>query len=165
MGRNAKPIELHILDGKKHFSKAEIEERKASQIYIGDGSFKKPAELRGKTHACKKWKEVIHLYKSSGVSFVSSSDIGIITRYCLTYQEYLEAQNVLSALSSDLTTIYIEPDVYVKLQNVVNKKNDILTKLEDRLFLNPLSKIKTVPPKSAAKPEPTEREKRGFGDL
>lgn len=163
-GRNAKPIELHLYDGKKHFTKKEIADRKKAQVRIGDENFTKPEELKGRNHAERKWKEIINLYESAGISFVSSSDIGIISRYCLTYQEYLDAQNILSTLSSDVITIYLDPDMYIKFQNNINKKNDLLTKLEDRLFLNPLSKIKTVPPKEGKK-EPTELDEKGFGDL
>ena len=164
-GRNAKPIDLHIIDGKKHFTKKEIAERKASQIYIGNSSFKKPEELKGREHAERKWIEVVKIYKDAGINFVSSSDIGIISRYCLTYQEYLDAQKILSLLSGDPVSVFLDPDVYIKLQNNVNKKNDILTKLEDRLFLNPLAKIKTVPPKEVKNPVPTELERKGFGNL
>ena len=37
-GRHPKPIELHIIDGKKHFSKQEIEDRKAGEIHLGENA-------------------------------------------------------------------------------------------------------------------------------
>ena len=37
MGRNAKPIELHLVNGnKRHLMKAEIEHRKRAEVKFGD---------------------------------------------------------------------------------------------------------------------------------
>ena len=36
MGRSAKPIELLMVEGKKHLTKEEIEERRNSEIRFGD---------------------------------------------------------------------------------------------------------------------------------
>ncbi len=42
----------------------------------------------------------------------------------------------------------------LKLETAINKKMDMLLKLQDRLFLNPLAKVKNVPkPKKEEKPQ------------
>ncbi|WP_238886440.1 P27 family phage terminase small subunit [Clostridium sp. YIM B02551] len=160
MGRNAKPIEILVADGKKHLTKAEIEERKKNEIKVGEKKLICPSYVKNDVLAYKKWKEIIKIYKD--IDFVSSGDVGLLARYCMTHSEYLnlcDTRNKLNSVNCDWskyegqfpedfqealqTLLSINTDL--QLENAINKKMDMLIKMEDRLFLNPLAKIKNVP--------------------
>lgn len=67
----------------------------------------------------------------------------------------IKAQMYLSQLAS--------MDGILKIETAINKKMDMLIKMQDRLFLNPLSKVKSVPkPKKDDKP-PSKFGKFGAG--
>jgi len=40
----------------------------------------------------------------------------------------------------------------LRIETAINKKMDMLIKMQDRLFLNPLAKVKNVPKKEKVKP-------------
>jgi phage terminase small subunit len=129
--------------------------------------------------------------KGEGIELVKSSDAGILARYCKTFSEYLsllecrdkisrididyeEASTINEALEMRFGTqgaaklfakieyIYSVAGL-LNIEIAINKKGDILTKLEDRLFLNPLAKIKNIPKKEAPKADPLKE--RGFGNV
>ena len=164
-GRRGKPLQLHLIDGKSRLTKAEIEFRRENEIHIGTHDFKMPSLVAGIPVAKKKWEEVIGLYLDVDADFVSTSDSGIIERYCLAYAEYVALQNardeiVKKGWSPVKTAHAIEE---MNLENSINKKNDMLIKLEDRLFLNPLAKVRNVPKKESTPKEDCEL-KQMFGD-
>ena len=170
-GRNGKPIGLHIAAGNpSHLTKAEIELRKNSEMQIGNSIIKCPEYIKENINAYVKWKEIIKLYK--GTKIISSSDTGFLARYCMAYSEYidlLERKKRISSITQNNDDIvdYIEnteefnyrlqkqlkdmvsTEAVLKLDAAVNKKMDLLIKMEDRSFLNPLAKVKNV-----LKPEP-----------
>lgn len=179
-GRNAKPIELHIAGGNpSHLTKAEIKHREKSEIKIGDSNLRCPSFVRKDPVAYKKWREVTKLYK--GVDFVSSGDVGLLGRYCQSFSEYenlLEIRRNLSDIELDeeladeafdeccserqkqqlfkKINYILSTDGLLTIEAAINKKMDMLIKMEDRLFLNPLAKIKNVP----MKPEETPKENK-----
>jgi len=149
-GRRAKPIQLQLLEGNPNrLTKKAIEERKEAEIRFGDNAFKMPPLVKKNLHARRKWNEIVDLYTEYNVDFVSTSDATAMERYCLTYAEYVNLQEVrdeITAKGWDKVKTYHAIDE-LNLENNINKKADLLTKMEDRLILNPLSKIKTVPVK------------------
>ncbi|QMV44459.1 P27 family phage terminase small subunit [Cohnella cholangitidis] len=135
---------------------------------------KKPAFVANDKSAAKIWNELIKEYKSAaeqGVELLTSSDVGMLAMYCKTFSEYerlidayqkireieiddiafreliksaefaseaeAEAMRYLSQLAS--------LEGILKIETAVNKKMDMLLKMQDRLFLNPLAKVKNVP--------------------
>lgn len=171
MGRNAQPIELLQANGRKHLTKAEIEERKNNEIKLGTKKMTCPDFVKNDVEAYKKWKETLKIYKD--FDFVSSGDVGLLARYCKTYSEYLELLKVYQRIK-DIHFDCLELDDYLdefdeegkarfgykvkkqirdiisvngmlSIETAVNKKMDMLIKMEDRLFLNPLAKVKNVP--------------------
>lgn len=179
-GRNAKPVGLHLAQGNpSHLTKAEIEARKNSEVKLGEKELDKlklPAFVRKDKIAAKLWRELIKEYKSAaeqGVELLTSSDVGALALYCKTFSEYerlLEAYQRIDKIAEDTDSLYqyiLEQDEYamkamsqiaqlasidgiLKIETAINKKIDMLLKLQDRLFLNPLAKVKNV----AKKPEP-----------
>lgn len=160
MGRNAQPIDILQANGKKHLTKAEIEQRKKNEIKFGTDNLKCPNFVKNNVVAYKKWKEILKIYKD--VDFVSSGDIGLLARYCMSFSEYedmLEARRKLNDVEIDWSKYEnIVPEDFaesinrllklgplLQIDTAINKKMDMLIKMEDRLFLNPLSKVKNVP--------------------
>lgn len=188
-GRHAQPIEILQANGRKHLTKEEIEQRKQSEIKFGDGKLRCPDFVKNDVEAFKKWKEVTKLYKD--VDFVSSGDVGLLARYCKTfseYQELLKAYQRVSDIHYDCSELeeLIEDtndegkylysfkvkkqlhDLFsisaiLTIETAINKKMDMLIKMEDRLFLNPLSKIKNVPQKPKEEETPSKYSKFGAG--
>jgi len=170
-GRNAKPIQLHMQNGnKRHLTKAEIEQRQTQELRLGDKKMKCPDFVKDDVQAYKKWKELIKLY--ADIDFVSSGDIGMLARYCVTFSQYLKLLERLKrikgiaeepddvdelVLSMDELTARIKrqlidmvsTDGVLRIEKAVNQKLDILMKMEDRLFLNPVAKVKNIPKKEA----------------
>lgn len=135
---------------------------------------KKPIFVSKDKAANKLWNELIKEYKSAakqGVDLLTSSDIGVLAMYCKTYSEYERLQvqyqridNI--AIDEDVLHEFIDKAVaadqvnykalqylsqlaslegILKVETAINKKMDMLLKLQDRLFLNPLAKVKNVP--------------------
>lgn len=171
MGRNGQPVDLLVAKGKKHLTKAEIESRKENEIKLGSKKLTCPEFVKNDVEAYKKWKEILKIYKD--VDFVSSGDIGLLSRYCKTfseYQELLKAYQRVKEIHYDSLELddYLDEfdeegksrfgykikkqlrDIFsisgiLSVETAINKKMDMLIKMEDRLFLNPLAKIKNVP--------------------
>ena len=164
-GRHAKPIQLHLVNGNQsRLTAADIAERKTAEIRFGNKEFVPSDIVKKNKCALKKWNEIIGLYTQYNVDFVSTSDASIIERYCLTYAEYITLQAVrgrIEAMRLNKIETYLEIS-RLNLESDINKKSELLTKLEDRLILNPLSKIKVVPVQKKAIHE--DKNKQLFGE-
>lgn len=178
-GRHAQPIELLQANGRKHLTKAEIEHRKSSEIKFGDKKLKCPDFVKNDAEAYKKWKEVTKLYKD--VDFVASGDAGLLARYCMTFSEYLglielkrqvnqavinwnEYEQFFPLDFRDGINRILKVDPILQLETAINKKMDMLIKMEDRLFLNPLAKVKNIPPMPKEEEVPSKFAKFGAGN-
>jgi phage terminase small subunit len=153
---NARPLELYESQGNPNrLTKAQIEHRRESEIRIGTSVLKIPAEVYGNPVARKKWKELSKLY--DGFSFVSSSDADLIGQYCLAWADYCDLREKRNTLDpADIENALV-------IQASINKINDQLIKMGDRLFLNPLAKIKNIPKREGKREDPLEA--AGFGDI
>ena len=166
-----------------HLTKAEIEARKAAEVKLGEkdlAKLKKPSFVSKDKNANKLWNELIKEYRSAaaqGVELLTSSDVGALALYCKTYSEY---ERLLERYQQ-IDQIQIDSDVFgelieraeveyearalrylsqlaslegaLKIETAINKKMDMLLKLQDRLFLNPLAKVKNVPKPKEEKSE------------
>lgn len=186
MGRNGKPIDLHLAAGNPNrLTKEQIRQRQESEIKLGKtelDKLKPPEYVKSDTIAYKQWKDCLKEYKAAsqqGVDLLTSSDVGLLAMYCKTYSEYEKLlkqyqriENI--AINEDILNDYFEKmegieefegraqlylsqlasiEGILKIETAINKKMDMLLKMQDRLFLNPLAKIKNVPkPKEKEKP-------------
>ena len=168
-GRNGQPIELILAKGKSHhLTKDVIEQRKAAEIKTGTKSLRCPDYVKNDVNAYKRWKEIIKIYKDA--DFVSSGDVGFLGRYCMAHAEYIELlkrKKRIDSISEDPDEVegyiwdsddfngrvkkqlsdMISTDAILRLDTAINKKADLLIKMEDRSFLNPLAKVKNIPKK------------------
>lgn len=149
MNRNAKPIELSIINNTHHKSSEFIEERiqRESIMRIGKALDTPPPRVLADKEALKKWREICQIFID--FHFVTDVDTGFIEKYCLAYSEYCQLQEtrkeILSKGLDNLQTFHAMDKVH--LHHQINKKLEILIKFEDRLFLNPASRIRNVPQK------------------
>lgn len=135
---------------------------------------KKPSFISKNKMANATWNQLIKEYKSAaeqGIELLTSSDVGLLAIYCRTFSEY---QHLLDARQK-IENIEIDEDVLdefigrgemeydtnlkalrylsqlssiegiLKIESAINKKMDMLIKMQDRLFLNPLAKVKNIP--------------------
>lgn len=183
MGRNAKPTSLHVAEGNPNrLTKEEIQARKDAEIKLGKsaiGKLRPPPFVRNDAVAFKYWKQHLKEYQSAseqGIELLTSSDIGMLALYCKTYAEYerlLKAYQSIDNIVFDSEKMgeYLEKsedfdykvkqqlrsmlsvDALLRIESAINKKMDMLIKMQDRLFLNPLAKVKNVSkPKKDDKP-------------
>ncbi|MEK3824441.1 terminase [Paenibacillus sp. FSL K6-1558] len=199
MGRNAKPVGLHLAEGNPNrLTKAQIQARQEGEVKLGKTELEKlkpPVFVKDDTIAFSHWKQCMKEYKAAavdGVNLLSSSDVGLLAMYCRTYSEYeklLKQYQKIERISiedyvfeeyfeelarkaeeteQDLNEYGLRAQKYLsqlasiegvlKIETAINKKMDMLIKMQDRLFLNPLSKVKNVP-----KPKAKEEKVSKFG--
>lgn len=191
MGRNAQPIDLLQANGRKHLTKAEIEGRKKSEINIGDSNLKCPDFVKKDIAAYKKWKEILKIYKdvdfvSSGDIGLLARYCKTFSEYLILQEAYQRTSDIRydsQELDEAIDGTYYETDkekalfsykvkkqlrdlfsigAVLQIETAINKKMDMLIKMEDRLFLNPLAKVKNVPKKLKEDDEPQSKWSR-FG--
>jgi phage terminase small subunit len=174
MGRNGQPIDILTANGRKHLTKAEIESRKNFDVKLGTKDLKKlkpPAFIKNDLVAFNYWKQMLKEYKEAanqGSELITSSDVGMLALYCKTYADYerlLKSYQTIDKIAYDNQELdqYIEDseefnyrvklqlrgmvavDGLLRIETAINKKMDMLIKMQDRLFLNPLAKVRNVP--------------------
>ena len=177
-GRHAQPVEMLLVNGKKHLTKDEIQQRRQSEVKFGSDRLVCPAYVRKDPVAHSKWREIVKEYKQAAemkINLVTSSDVGILAMYCKTYSEYqmlLSAQQRIQQIHYDSSELedYISGEdefpykvkkqlrdlfsisAILTVETAINKKMEMLLKMEDRLFLNPLAKLKNIPKPAPKKP-------------
>jgi len=182
MTRNGQPIDILSANGRKHLTKEEIEDRKKGEVKLGSKELKKlkpPEFVKMDLVAFSYWKQLIKEYKEAadqGNDLLSSSDIGMLALYCKTYADYerlLKSYQTVDKIAYNSVELdeYIEDseefnyrvkkqlramiavDGLLRIETAINKKMDMLLKMQDRLFLNPLAKLRNVPkPQKETKP-------------
>jgi phage terminase small subunit len=176
MGRNAQRVDIILANGKsKHLTKAEIERRNEAEVKLGKsdlGRIKAPDYIKNDIIAFKQWEKLIKDYKEAagnGHEILTTTDVDALAKYCVTYSEYLslidrrrrvdeidyvsfrDDSKKIKGTKRDSMNETLRLDAVLKLESAINKKHDLLIKLEDRLFLNPLAKIKNVPKREEKK--------------
>jgi phage terminase small subunit len=154
-GRNAVPVELN----RAHLSIAQKEERKAAEIRVGIPLFfSPPYYLRGNRWALRRFRKLRDEYTVSGVTFITSSDVEFIARYCERWARYRELKK-----ACDKTPIECLKDSLF-IEGKLLALNESLISMEKELFLTPQSKFRNVPRKQE-KPEQTPLEKAGLKNV
>lgn len=167
-GRPAKPIDLHIVEGRKHLTKREIAERKNQENSLKSNTTFRPNEkVKNNPVALKMFKKLKKLYAK--IDYVEGLDENIINRYCLLSAESNALESLLNKMSEDVENCkeYTERiQLYKSITGIernLNQNRNMLLKIEDRLFLNPTSRVKNVPKKPEEKPK-TEFDRK-FGNV
>lgn len=153
MGNNARPY--NMIDNKKdHKGKTELKYRKDNAITTGSGvRMTCPAYIKDNTIAYKKWRDTLKVFE--GTNLVSAGDITILEIYSSTYAQYRELYELRYNKVNSRA-------VNSSLETKIDSKINLLMKIQDRTFLNPLSKVKNIPKKATEKVDPLEDK---FGDI
>lgn len=169
-----KPIALQIYNGNKgKLSTADQNAYAAAEITMGDLKFVTPDDIKRDKLALKKWREVTKIYRDAGLTVVSNTDTGVIARYCMLYSEYWQLleqrrgindmefpeddEAELMAVTDDEYTrarsrrlwnimeYFTRLDGLLKLDDKLHRKLKSILDIEDRIFLNPAAKVRTLP--------------------
>ncbi|WP_244964901.1 hypothetical protein [Paenibacillus barcinonensis] len=99
MGRNAKPVSLHLAAGNPNrLTREQIKARQEGEIKLGKAELDKlkpPAFVKNDPIAFTHWKQCMKEYKAAAaqdIELISSSDVGLLAMYCKTYSEYERLQ-------------------------------------------------------------------------
>ncbi|USK78967.1 phage terminase small subunit P27 family [Peribacillus frigoritolerans] len=176
MAGTRKPIDLLVYSGKKHFSKAEIEERKKSEVKAPSDKVKPPSYLPKDLK--KEFKKISEELVAIGI--MTNLDVDSLARFVQVQKMYLDVTNNLLALSPIKTVEIEEYDIDgnvtgSKFVDVPNELYSELLTMQDKLFkqcraassdlgLTISSRCKLVIPKGQQEEEkPTSKEAKRFG--
>ena len=148
MGRNAKPTELLLLEGKTHLTKAQLEKRKAQEIKLKNQTIRADPMVMADKRALKEFKNLRKLYAE--IDFVGTLDSHIINQYCLSVAELDDLVMVLTGVremmrSEDPAAKAAAIKNYLSIDTELRLKRTEIMKLSDRLYLNPVSRTKNLP--------------------
>lgn len=143
-GRPSKPTQLIKLEGKSHRTKKELEHReKVEQALYTGIKFKESPAVKADPVAHKEFLRLKRLYKH--IEYVDGLDQQIINRYCSLVSQEQSIQEMINASDSN--------EEKIELFKQINKTRDAMLKLEDRLYLNPTARVKSIPKKPPEKKE------------
>ena len=126
-----------------------------------------PSSLKERKYAAKKWKELIKLFKDS--TLVTTADTRTLECYCLMCADLEDLRQLRKALViADQTDLFggitiEDKKEFFTLEKAIHSKNAAIVQLEDRLMLNPISRVKNIP---APPPKPEDPAKNaGFSNV
>lgn len=152
MAGQKQPIDLLLIKGKKHFTKKEIEERKATEVKAPSDKVKPPAYLP--MDLKKEFKKISNELMQIGI--MTNLDIDALARFLIAKNMYVKISNQLmklDPLSEKFETLIAHQDKFFKQSR--QSASD--------LGLTISSRCKLVIPKNTAIKEITPSQER-FGD-
>lgn len=166
-GKNKQPMALTIMQGgnvKKSNETINRYKEHTKKMQVGEKTLIASQNILNNPVALRKWNELTKIY--SEFEFVTEVDTSAIEKYCIMtadWQHLIDCRrDIMQKSTSNLGAYAVIKEM--GLDEKINKKVDTLMHLEDRLFLNPLSRLKSVPKKQEEKKE-SHLESLGFGNL
>ncbi|AOY76675.1 P27 family phage terminase small subunit [Clostridium formicaceticum] len=149
-GRLSKPVQLLKVEGKSHRTKEELEHREKMEksLYTGT-TFKESPVVKEDPIAHKEFLRLKKLYKS--IQYVDGLDEQVINRYCMMISQEKAMQKFIEKMNEDIDKcedFSDRLDLYKTISGATAKLvqiRNMLIKLEDRLFLNPTARMKSIP--------------------
>jgi phage terminase small subunit len=152
----AQPVKLLKMNGSKQMSGEAFDSREAREIRLGSGPLEMPEDVEKNARVRPHWERLAGLYAE--FEFVSNADAELVRRYCYALEDYEQLRKDRKLFESDIVDLS-------RIDRLVNAKADLLTKMEDRLYLNPSSRIKSIPASRVGPKEADPLEEAGFGDV
>ena len=168
-GRKGQPVNLLLLKGATHLTKDEIERRKKAEDSLTSGitKFRPCDKVLLSPIAKETFIKLLMLYEN--IDYVEGLDEAVINRYCLMTAEADEIERLIVKMNNAVDKCE-KPKEMVDLYKAIasaeitkNRLSDRLLQMEDRLFMNPTSRVRNVPKKEIEKPM-TDFDKQ-FGDV
>ncbi|WP_338631341.1 phage terminase small subunit P27 family [Clostridium baratii] len=129
MGRSKEPIDLIVHKGRKHLTKAEIEERKNSEIKVKNDKVKPPNYLP--KNLKKEFKNIAKELIEIGI--MSNLDIDCLARFLISRNEYLK---ITKAVEPRGPTKMVEVDKKDEEGNIIGVEEvEVLDPMYDSLQL------------------------------
>lgn len=146
------PIKLTLLKGKKHLTKAEIQERIDSEVKVGNDAVKSPAYLPKelKKEFNKIAKELIKC------DLLTNLDVDVLARFLISREQYVKTMEQLRDIDPTDDIIY-----YEKVLRVNDKLFQQLSKSSNELGLTVTSRGRIRVPKFT--PEEIDKVEQKFG--
>lgn len=163
-GRPSKPVELLIFEGKSHRTKAELKHRLAAENMLKTKeNYKESAEVKANLIAHKEFLRLKKLYNK--IEYVDALDQQIINRYCLEIANMQRLSALLDKMESQIDVLeeYVDfkpkelVDLYRAIAGILSKiesSKKLLLAYEDRLYLNPAARLRSIPKESPKKESP-----------
>ena len=152
MAGQRQPIELLLAKGKKNFSKAEIEERKAKEVKANTDNIKPPTYFSD---------ELIPNFEYIANQL---ADIGIMTNLdCEVLARYVMLENQFQQISSKLLQLNIDDEEYYKFCNLQEKIFKQVRQVGNDLGLSISSRCKLVVPSKEKEEKELSIEDKLFG--
>ena len=149
MGRKAKPVDLIVMEGKTHLTKAEIDARKKREIKPNTENVKCPDWLCDVGR--EEWNRIEPDLIELGL--LTNIDVNILAIYCDAYAKYIEASQYIQQHGMVMEyenkngVVNLVANPYVA---VANKYSTIIKKYCEEFGLTPTSRAKISIPKKAA---------------
>lgn len=150
MARPSKPTALILQEGKSRYSKATIKFRQEGEkAMMTGGTIHESAQVKADHTAHIEYLRLKRLFTDK--DYVDALDQSVINRYCLEVAGLARMQAMLDKLNTDLLQTEAM-EARLKIYEMINRTNaamhrskEMLLKFEDRLFLNPATRIRAVP--------------------
>ena len=154
------PIELVALKGKKHLTKAEIAERKKTEVKAAADKVTAPAYL---TQTQKKaFKKIAK--ELQNIELITNLDIDSLARFVIAQEKYIEVTETLNRQPLMIQKEYLNQKGETVMQTEVNTEVERLALLQDRYYkqcrqgaadfgLTISSRCRLVVPKAEEKPQ------------
>ncbi len=157
-GRPSKPVQLLKLEGKSHRTKKELKRREEAEksLYTGT-TFKEAPAVKADPIAHREFLRLKKLYKS--IQYIDGLDEQIINRYCMLMSQEQALAKMMERMRQDIEEVEEVEDrirIYESIAGVTDKTmktREMLLKIEDRLFLNPTGRIKSIPKQPDEEPK------------
>ncbi|MDE3838651.1 phage terminase small subunit P27 family [Bacillus methanolicus] len=164
MGRKAKPIELMLIQGSKHLTKKEIEERKQAEAKLKPNAnkVKPPAWLDDV--AKKEFKRIAKELQE--IDLITNVDVNALAAYCDAYSDYIKCTQIIQEEGMMVEYTNKAAETNKVPHPLLTKKKQLheqMKSLATEFGLTPSSRAKIALPKKEEK-EPTPEE-RLFGDV
>lgn len=93
MGRRARPVELLVLNGKKHLTKKEVMERQEAEASLRPKADAiRPPRWLSKA-ARKEWRRIVKVL--DGLGILTNADVDTLAVYCDAVVRYAEASKII----------------------------------------------------------------------
>ena len=154
MAGQRQPIELLLAKGKKHLTKAEIEERKSKEVKASNDNIKPPSYLK---------KELIPHFNYIAGQLI---EIGIMTNLdCEVLARYIILENQFQQISTKLMNLDIDDEDYFKFCTLQDKIFKQVRQVGNDLGLSISSRCKLVMPTKQEEEKEETLEDKLFGGL
>lgn len=161
---------MHVYDGNKNRrTKAELKVIAESEIKLGGKKFEASEMIKADPVALKKWDSLIKTYQDYDIDFISDSDSGAIEQYCMSYSTNVKLEKVkrdaIKKLEKEGETELTIMSMINDIQKAIDTQVKIMLPLSDRLFLNPVSKIKGMRKQKEPQKQKPNKFNTAFGEI